>query len=973
MSSIPIDRFASNGQHIAEANSERHVGGELRWNDLLRQDHGCIDVAQFLRILHRTGDVFEIRALNCPVQFGSSFAPTAAGWFDDASAAAIAIATLDVLQPPGIYVTLNPCSPTLLARATNRIDSRARATTTDADITCRRWILIDIDPPRPSNVSSTDEEMQAALELARTLRGELADSGWPVPLFGMSGNGAYLLFRQDLPNDARSAALHRDVLRAIAQRFDSIDAKIDCSTFNAARIAKVLGTVARKGDYFIGTPDNPSRPHRMSWFEPPTGELLPVPMELLEAMARTAPPSRSASVTAPAHAGTIAETTDTVERCRRYIARMPDAISGQGGHNATFAAACECFRFGLSESDALAIMQSFNANKTGGEPWTERELDHKLADARRRVEATGEVGVRLRRVRSPRIRPASRRQNAGQSPDVVGIGIVGSVVVPSADGEGQKPTIDVGCKDMAALTAQAWSAIQSANAPAQWLLYGGRPSRIERGDDGEPIIRLLNENRMRHLLARVADWIVESDEEVNPVFPVRDIVRDVLATPEMPLPVLTRVVPAPVFANDGQLMTEPGYHFSGQTYYAPARGFTLSPIPERPTVAEIADARTLLLDELLGDFPFVSRAEQAHAITALLLPFARDLVDGPTPLHLLEKPTPGTGATLLVDMLCYPFLGQPVGTMSEGRDDDEWRKRLTAKLMRGASTILIDNLRRKFDSPAVASAITSPMWEDRILGTSEVVRIPVKAAWFATGNNPQISSEIARRVVRIRLDARQDQPWLRSDAQFRHPRLRDWARENRGRLVHAALTLIRAWISAGRPAGQGTLGMFESWAQVMGGILDVAGIPGLLANLQDFYSASDAESGVLRDFMTAWWIQFQSAGVAVAQLWPLIGSHAALPLGDGNERSQRTRLGKLLSECRDRVFRLNIPREPQEMRLTSGGMSHSAQMWQLLPATGEVGRVGEVIPGPRAGEVPVSPMGEGGAHSAPHAPLPPQP
>ena len=123
--------------------------------------------------------------------------------------------------------------------------------------------------------------------------------------------------------------------------------------------------------------------------------------------------------------------------------------------------------------------------------------------------------------------------------------------------------------------------------------------------------------------------------------------------------------------------------------------------------------------------------------------------------------------------------------MTEGRDEDEWRKRITAKLRTGAAYALIDNLRNRLDSAAVSSAITATTWEDRLLGVSNVIRLPVRCVWLGTGNNVALSNEIARRTVRSRLDAKRDQPWRGRN--FKHPDLRGWLRENRGELVWAAL------------------------------------------------------------------------------------------------------------------------------------------------------------------------------------------
>jgi hypothetical protein len=395
--------------------------------------------------------------------------------------------------------------------------------------------------------------------------------------------------------------------------------------------------------------------------------------------------------------------------------------------------------------------------------------------------------------------------------------------------------IDGGNQDLEIVTAQARNAIQQANKPERYFRYGGRPSRIEIGDDGEPIVRTLDHDRARYEMARCAEWykIVGEDGEEVPASPPKDVVRDLLAQPDMPLPVLTRIVEAPVYAADGALQTVSGYHPAGRTYYAPAAGFTVPDVPDQPTRHDIDAARRLVCDNMLGDFPFVGATELAHAVSIFLLPFVREIIgSGATPIHLFEKPSPGTGATLLVDCLAHAAIGRPVPTMTECKDEDELRKRLTSKFLTGSQYMFFDNLGRRLDSPTLSAAVTAPIWEDRRLGHSEVIRVPVRCVWIASGNNPSVSNEISRRSIRIRVDARIDRPWLRKG--FRIPNLRLWVKDNRSRLVWAALVMIRAWLAAGRPRSPKTLGMFEDWAATMGGILDTVGIPGFLANLDDF-------------------------------------------------------------------------------------------------------------------------------------------
>jgi hypothetical protein len=182
---------------------------------------------------------------------------TASGYFDDHDALAREAERLDK-ERYQVYVTLNEVNPDLLARAANRVKEYPKSTTSDNDIVWRRWLPLDFDPVRPSDVSSTEEEKKAAELRAREVREYLREQSWPDPVVGDSGNGFHLLFRIDLPNTQESRDLVKSVLEALAFRFDDERVKVDTGVHNAARIWKLYGTVARKGDFVQ------NRPHRRS-------------------------------------------------------------------------------------------------------------------------------------------------------------------------------------------------------------------------------------------------------------------------------------------------------------------------------------------------------------------------------------------------------------------------------------------------------------------------------------------------------------------------------------------------------------------------------------------------------------------------------------------------------------------------------------------------------------------------------------
>jgi putative DNA primase/helicase len=545
--------------------------------------------------------------------------------------------------------------------------------------------------------------------------------------------------------------------------------------------------------------------------------------------------------------------------------------------------------------------------------------------------------------------------------------------------------VDASDLDLPRVADCAWAALLAANEPPVLFRVGPMLVRLEQDEESLPALRPLTVDRLRFRLARVAAWRRGAGTEALPALPPEHIVRDMLARPDPPLPAVVRIVAAPVFAADGRLLREPGYDAAAETYYAPLSGLIVPAVPESPSAEDVARARALLCEDLLGDFPFTGEAERAHAVALALQPFVRELIEGRTPLHVIEKPTPGTGAGLLVRALTLPALGGPPAMMTEGRDEDEWRKRLTAKLLGAPAIIVIDNLRRRLDSAALSSAITAAVWEDRLLGKTEMVRTRVRCAWVALGNNPALSGEIARRTVRTRLDAKVDYPWLRTE--FKHLDLIGWATTHRGELIWAALVLVRAWLAGGRPAGAAILGEFEPWARVMGGILALAGIKGFLENLKEVYETADAEGAETRRLLWAWWEKHQEAEVGVGELFALAtGDDVGLDLSAKTDRGQRTQLGQRLAALRDRRYTLSAGDEPLVVLVLGAGKEHKVGRWRLLragtrgrekvhqgtpstpdtprsePKQGDLGDVGGPFPGPsRAGD-DVHGTGPAGGH-----------
>jgi len=216
--------------------------------------------------------------------FGVEYKGTISGYYDSDHIDKLA---KDVYQYDGkaesIYMTLNPVDPALLGRANNKLKEKAKATTSDNHIVKRTLLLIDIDPERPSGISSSDEEKKKAKVVVDKIYKDLKSKGLPKPIAADSGNGYHLLYDIDLENTPESTKLIERFLIAVDLMFSTEDVKTDLKVFNAARITKFYGTKARKGE------DTKTRPHRYSkiLYVPEKRNI--VSKEKLEEIARLAP------------------------------------------------------------------------------------------------------------------------------------------------------------------------------------------------------------------------------------------------------------------------------------------------------------------------------------------------------------------------------------------------------------------------------------------------------------------------------------------------------------------------------------------------------------------------------------------------------------------------------------------------------------------------------------------------------------
>lgn len=299
-------------------------------------------------------------------------------------------------------------------------------------------------------------------------------------------------------------------------------------------------------------------------------------------------------------------------------------------------------------------------------------------------------------------------------------------------------------------------------------------------------------------------------------------------------------------------------------------------------------------------------------------------------MALFDKPSPGTGATLLANIISLIATGRDASMAAAPKDDESWRKAITSILMKGPSITVIDNIEGILSSASLGAVLTTTRWSDRILGGNQWVNLPNYGIWIGTGNNILLAGDLPRRCIWIRVDAEIPRPWLRKDEEFKHPKLKKWVIENRGRLLAAILTIAKGWIRDGRPEWQGqNLGKYEEWCKIVGGVISYMGIEGFLENLESMYDKMDQETLKWEMFFEIWHQEIGGEAITSAKLANILKDNEnlsnSLPdsLPSLNDKSFTRSLGNSLAH-RDHIKYSN------GLTLQRAGEERHAVKWRVL-------------------------------------------
>ncbi|HEX4610066.1 MAG TPA: hypothetical protein VH092_17870, partial [Urbifossiella sp.] len=323
---------------------------------------------------------------------------------------------------------------------------------------------------------------------------------------------------------------------------------------------------------------------------------------------------------------------------------------------------------------------------------------------------------------------------------------------------------------------------------------------------------------------------------------------------------LAAVSTSPVLRVDGTIHQTPGHDpITGVLYVAAADCGT---IPETPTRDDARAAADLLLSGV-SQFPWRGRIDQAAWLTMVLSVACRHAVDGPAPLFVGVADHPRAGKTALTKAAGIigtgretPFGAYPVrrvgAAKKETEDNEEMRKLVTATLAAGHPFYCLDNVPSgmRFGSHVLDSLVTSTVEAGRLTGTGDATARAALTVWSANGNNIVPINDTIHRVIPWRQHVRD--PREQKQKGFEGMEVRVWAKQNRATLYAACITLVSAYIRAGRPNQQlPNFAGFEEWSDTIRSAVVWAGLPDPLLTQQDFTATDDdsIEAGHLMDVL----------------------------------------------------------------------------------------------------------------------------
>ncbi len=433
--------------------------------------------------------------------------------------------------------------------------------------------------------------------------------------------------------------------------------------------------------------------------------------------------------------------------------------------------------------------------------------------------------------------------------------------------------------------------------------------RIYRGADGgyvrivrkvvnkveQYVIEDLNHDGWAHELGVMIEYrkVTQTEGDKGRVLP-EGVVAELRGDLSLDLPRLVRVTDVPLHSANGTLRVEPGYDPDTETYLVPGFAIRMPPAVGSVAEAHVREAEDILI-EGIRDFPFSDvfdgkelapiymdeigpdgqrvpnwqrgRGSRVNLLGCLVHCFTPNLRTGPSPSYHIDKPKMATGAGYLANFISIVRDGRRMVPTPLPKSEEEIEKRITSLRLAGNNFIMWDNIRIKVESESLALYETGDTYQGRKLGESSSPIFPTDVPMIYTTNNGSFTSEHYRRKVPIRLDASKAKPRERTG--FKYQPYAEKMLAMRADFVWAIHTLINHWLQCGRPEPRDVphFASYPEWVAVVGGVLEAAGIFGLLSNMDAYLAGKDDDDDGENDLIGQIMAKYNTSPFSARELY----------------------------------------------------------------------------------------------------------
>jgi hypothetical protein len=416
---------------------------------------------------------------------------------------------------------------------------------------------------------------------------------------------------------------------------------------------------------------------------------------------------------------------------------------------------------------------------------------------------------------------------------------------------------------------------------------------------------------------------------------------------------LLATIETPTLRDDGSILQRLGYDEESALYFDTDVRFP--DIPTNPSKDEAIKALRILR-EPLKDFPFVgmikdkdnpapepATSAEAVALAAILTALVRRSL--PTaPLFMFDAPVSSSGKTLLARLIAVIATGREPTTVTYTKDPEESRKKIFSNLIAGDAVILLDNVSEPLEGDTLCAVLTSPEYSDRLLSSNTIIRVPTCVTFLATGNNLRTRGDMRTRCLACRIDPAVENP---EEREFNYDLMAKVA-ASRPQLVAAALTIMRAYIVAGRPQVSPPLkayGRFEAWSEMVRAPLVWLGCKDPCATREQIQD-DDAEAEILSALLVALYGHFEGSIFTVSELVKAAKSRnqdmfedgaadtaaalrEAISPFDRNGEVNAKAVGNIFRSYKERIISCDGSGGKLSLRIRPVGKRHGSVTWRV--------------------------------------------